>query len=306
MVGNTRQKPKDNVERAFEQGQLFAHMFEFNTENGAGYDARDDASFEKLCDVLNGDSTAEYKTSEHHVNGKPEGFVGIASTAMKKGLPVQLWNVESNFGLLFNGLDKQHVTPLMVGSGDMTSHARNHGIAYEYPHLLPELTAIQKPSRHDEKQTHITDDPVVFRLPRDQQQMAQQAEKALPAFWESIEKMGWDKYLDRQALFKGVNEVTLAAQLKGVAGIVVNKARNRFSAIEAVTDRDMVQAVRDAREFRKWLCEKHPESFPKPPPIYVYDAQRTQQPLVKLSEAQLRKPESCVDITGRENSVAAR
>jgi hypothetical protein len=286
------------IERAHENGLLFAHMFEFSADQIFGYTDPDSGNqifapqLPRLCNVLNA-KVEPVKVWPHFSNSyrdvyaiPDEGYPGLATTALKNDVPVPLWTQMSEIGLLFDGMDEQHFKPLHVASRDTFSHVGDGKLMIKGPEAVAfrEMSAAQGfgvESDADWKEP-------VFDL-NDRASLDPHIAKArgvLPLLWDTIKALRWDDYTSgHMSDVAGVNEVNALAHLGAVRGVVVSEImRDRNNPVQV---RRFATRALQAKEVSEWLHRTYPDTFEEPPPVCAYDHTREKDRLVVLSPEQL-------------------
>jgi hypothetical protein len=291
---STRADNAAAVHKAHDEGVLFAHMFEFNKDEIFGYkDERSgnqvfEAKLPLLARVFNGEDGAHYKGAYWPVDAAPEGYRGLATTALKKDVEVPVWDLLNGVGLLFDGNHKEF-TPLHVSSKDAYSHFEGPKLRIQVPETeefrrMAEIQGFKAGNDRDWEEPKIDmSDPAAVKT------HSAKARAALPVLWETIKAMSWDAYCKMNGHTQGaigVNEVTSIAHLRSMAGVVVSEVpKNCNSDLDRA--REFTDRAELAGKVSAWFHANYGGLFKEPPPVFSYDPDRKGQQFIELTQEQL-------------------
>ena len=272
--------------QSHKSGTLLVHMFELNPGS-------QDRLIE-FFDVLSGKKGSKYSNSWRCVEGSPEGYRGMATTALKTGLPIRNWDFESDVGLLFDFNDHANITPVNVSSGDSNTNIHENDILHithkvEHPNL-DRVAKLQERNPHTYKSSGYK---INLASPEEVSKHAELARKALPAMWEGIRETKWDEYVYRQARdVKGINEINANVHMRGVRGILINQPSISVeqSTSMLLVERQFVEQVEDAKKICRCLKNEYSDFVPQDLPIIVYNPTSRQQ-LIPMAEKDLQNPQ---------------
>lgn len=232
----TEPSPQQRLKSAYEAGHLFAHMFELRLEDVGFKGEGEHESIPCLLKVMAGDPTAKYttlyghefKTLDFGTASHPErGIVGLPTTALKEGQPVDLYTVHSNVGLLMDS-----AKPLFVSDRDSYTEVTGANIRFTFYDTAEQLRSLQ----------NIPTGVCRYKMLEGLQGRFNRASLALPHLWQ---------YTSRD--FSRINEVTVAAQTKDICGIIVRK--------EVATLDDGIgryqKSLKAAKKLKAYLVEHH-------------------------------------------------
>lgn len=280
---------------AHKNGTLLAHMFEFT-------DLGNSEKLQSFLDVLSGKKPAEFKNPWHSVAASSEGYRGLATTALKKDIPVRLWDLEAGVGLLFDIADEQNTKPIHISSSDANTSVKHKDFDSkkrilrlgekperkeftEMARIQGEDTSLLKRSEA-ERNIHLSDKIEL-------QRHITAARLALPAFWDQVENMGWKAYVKtHDSNMPGVNEVSAIAHMRGVKGIIVGKIpkEDEKNKPNTIVKNHLLKRINEAKAIRSRLLSEYEGVIPQDLPILIYDATAKSQ-FHELTPEELQNPE---------------
>lgn len=284
-------KSAEDIFKAHQDGRLLAHMFEFSPSLPF------DGAPKQFFGVMAGLDDSHFKNSYRDVCASEDGYAGLATTALKRDIPVELWTFVSNAGLLFEN-DNDHIKPFFASSGDAASFVTDNQFhASIKPSVcfreMVEAQGFNDRARKGKK--HGADaNRVIIPLDEKSEWLAliPRARRAIKLMWEKLGELPWSEYIEKQSLgTQAVNEIDVVAHLKGVKGLVVSEV-SKFNNPYDISDKqsDFIRGIDYILKLRDWLRKTYGDIIPNDLPIFSYNPDHKENQLVCMSEAQLRAP----------------
>ena len=266
-------------------------MFEFSniTQN---------KKLEDFLDVLSAKPKAHFYNDWHSIIATTEGYRGLATTALKAGHPVRLWDCESGVGLLFDVADEKNTKPIHVSSADANTSVRQKNFFSEKRILKigdrPErrefaaIAAIQGENLNHNKRSD-KEGCINLSDKKETQARTVASRLALQVFWEQLDTMDWKYYIKGHGHnMPGLNEVNAIVHMRGIKGLVIAKVTQEDSNNKPTY---LIRRISEAAAVRKRLLADYTEFVPADLPVLIYDPKAKKQ-FHELTPEELENPES--------------
>lgn len=271
-------KTLKTIKKAYKKGALFVHMLEFSPSDPPTEKYALDLA--ALFKTLAGEAPME--SEFRSIDADERGYLALPTTVLKRNFPIPLWNLGMNVGLMFNGMNKDHLQPLFVHSEDAITSVYDGCLNTKVKESHPTLRIIQGLPLNEE---------VTLELANIGPKEIKKARQAVRTLLSEIEEEGWKKHL-KHSEEDGVNEVDVIAHLKSLQAIVVSELPPYTDKGEKPPKGWYQRAVNQAIELQAWIGEHYEAIFPDPLPIFSYHPAQCDQ-LVPLSAKQLAHPHKC-------------
>lgn len=254
---------REKIYTAYKKGRLHLHVLECALAE-IKLQQRD------FFEVLNGNPHARFENDYRNVKGTlGEGYVGIATAALKEGYPVKAYPYGADVGLLFVDEGKRNFQPLFFNDCDAGSRIDGNILSVS-PIVLSYFSELRRIQG-------LSDGSTKLDIATNREDRIKRARAARNQFWEFFRETPWDEY-DRSAAgeYRGCNEMVSTAHSSAVNGIVVISRRET----NATSNKKLLAAI----ELRDWINETYPDLFPEKLPIYSYKANREHNRLSEIPE----------------------